>query len=542
MPFIEKQTQFKTLGRGEFSGVVTSQGMLQFTSAQHVDQVTRAIDDLEGELEAYLHATHGQSYPNLARYLAVYDPQGPFKGINPVNGGPLPSLSGSELEKLDDDPIKYLFEEAFAHHSLRRYLIDQEYALLEAETFDGAGNDPDDHFIPDDVLRLLLNKNMEWKVENVVIKIVSATAILQVDDPATAQLEALRAEFAPPLTYTEIPDLPNPGICFANPQVATSPNVTVIDFMEPQAPQACAAGFTRAISSTFPTQVTFTNTSSGNFTSLEWNFGDGNVSTTSSPTHTYAQNGSYLVTLTLYDGVNICDAFSDQVVISSNCTADFSAVPASSNNLQISFSDYSYSTTGSVTSWLWDFGDGNTNSATNPIHTYSASGSYTACLTISTSDNCVEQYCDNIAVQSNACCKTNIAVKQGSGSSPVDIGNNRGYKGKLWITSVPFYRRYGSKTKCYRQKNNGNWVPEKADEVATGVAGLIYDYACDVVLHTPNYTRPKYDKKSVSWTGTEVGQRIRTKQEELGATFYIDDNGIIANADTFIVPPPKCSN
>ncbi|MDZ4668210.1 MAG: PKD domain-containing protein [bacterium] len=50
--------------------------------------------------------------------------------------------------------------------------------------------------------------------------------------------------------------------------------------------------------------VTFTNTST-NATTYSWNFGDGNNSTSANPTHTYAANGVYNVTLTATSGACI---------------------------------------------------------------------------------------------------------------------------------------------------------------------------------------------------------------------------------------------
>jgi serine protease AprX len=60
--------------------------------------------------------------------------------------------------------------------------------------------------------------------------------------------------------------------------------------------------------------------------------------------------------------------------------ADFAASPAFGNApLKVSFSDMS---TGVPASWLWDFGDGNTSTDQNPIHTYSTAGKYTVGLTV----------------------------------------------------------------------------------------------------------------------------------------------------------------
>ncbi len=61
--------------------------------------------------------------------------------------------------------------------------------------------------------------------------------------------------------------------------------------------------------------TTFTNTSS-NATSYEWNFGDGNTSTTASPVHNYAASGSYNVKLKAFSsGVTSCV---DSVIIPVN--------------------------------------------------------------------------------------------------------------------------------------------------------------------------------------------------------------------------------
>ncbi|MCF8371808.1 MAG: PKD domain-containing protein [Bacteroidales bacterium] len=51
-------------------------------------------------------------------------------------------------------------------------------------------------------------------------------------------------------------------------------------------------------------------------------------------------------------------------------------------NTTVQFTDLS---TGIVTNWFWDFGDGNTNTGQNPIHTYTANGIYTVSLTVSNS-------------------------------------------------------------------------------------------------------------------------------------------------------------
>ena len=59
---------------------------------------------------------------------------------------------------------------------------------------------------------------------------------------------------------------------------------------------------------------------------------------------------------------------------------DFAATPTTGNQpLMVSFTDQS---TGTVTSWLWNFGDGNTSNQENPTHTYASAGLFTVALTV----------------------------------------------------------------------------------------------------------------------------------------------------------------
>ncbi|HIH93808.1 TPA: PKD domain-containing protein [Methanosarcina acetivorans] len=60
--------------------------------------------------------------------------------------------------------------------------------------------------------------------------------------------------------------------------------------------------------------------------------------------------------------------------------ADFNAAPLSGNSpLTVNFTDDS---TGSPTSWFWDFGDGTNSTEQNPSYTYTSAGNYTVNLTV----------------------------------------------------------------------------------------------------------------------------------------------------------------
>ncbi|HPS88798.1 MAG TPA: PKD domain-containing protein, partial [Methanosarcina vacuolata] len=133
-----------------------------------------------------------------------------------------------------------------------------------------------------------------------------------------------------------------------------------------------------------PFKVSFTDQSTGSPTSWKWVFGDGNNSTEMNPVHTYNKSGLYSVTLTASNanGDNTL-VKTGYIAVSNSLVAAFSASPTSGPvPFNVSFTDNS---TGSPASWKWAFGDGNTSTEKNPVHTYNKTGGYTVSLTVDNS-------------------------------------------------------------------------------------------------------------------------------------------------------------
>ena len=64
--------------------------------------------------------------------------------------------------------------------------------------------------------------------------------------------------------------------------------------------------------------VDFENQSKGEFTNVEWTFGDGHTTVDANGTHTYAKDGEYYFTVTVYNAENGCvDFFADKHIVSS---------------------------------------------------------------------------------------------------------------------------------------------------------------------------------------------------------------------------------
>jgi PKD repeat protein len=145
-----------------------------------------------------------------------------------------------------------------------------------------------------------------------------------------------------------------------------------------------AAFTTDKVSGTAPLTVVFTNRSSGNITGYSWDFGDGNTSTQTSPTHTFNTVGTFNVILEAR-GQGGVSRVVRQITVSNPQVAapvaDFTANPASGTTpLTVAFTN---ATTGQVTQYLWDFnGDGITDSVEiSPTHVYDIAGNFTVNLT-----------------------------------------------------------------------------------------------------------------------------------------------------------------
>jgi PKD repeat protein len=148
----------------------------------------------------------------------------------------------------------------------------------------------------------------------------------------------------------------------------------------PSPPQAAFSG--NPTSGQIPLAVAFSDTSTGTVTSRSWDFGDGVTSTEKNPTHTYNTTGTYSVSLSVTGPAGTDKATKINYII---VTAPAPQAAFSGNRtngpapLTVAFSDAS---TGAITSRSWNFGDGEISTDRNPIHTFTAPGTYTVSLTL----------------------------------------------------------------------------------------------------------------------------------------------------------------
>lgn len=136
--------------------------------------------------------------------------------------------------------------------------------------------------------------------------------------------------------------------------------------------------------------VTFSGAKStdadGKIASYSWNFGDGNEGEGVKVTHAYKRPGSYLVTLTVDDGSKVNNSVIDttvQIKVNHPPTSDAGVDQIACPNVPVKFDGAgSYDIDGKLTSFKWDFGDGDTGEGRAINHTYSKSGTFRVRLTV----------------------------------------------------------------------------------------------------------------------------------------------------------------
>ncbi|MFN2110749.1 MAG: PKD domain-containing protein, partial [Anaerolineae bacterium] len=144
-------------------------------------------------------------------------------------------------------------------------------------------------------------------------------------------------------------------------------------------PSAPVAAFATSSPDWLGETTMFTNTSTGADLTYAWDFGDGVTSTLASPTHTYTTYGAYTVTLTVHN-LNGTDVATDIVDIL--LPAPVANFVSSSPDFIGETTHFTNTTTGTATTYQWNFGDQSpVVTDTYPTHTYAAVGAYTVVLT-----------------------------------------------------------------------------------------------------------------------------------------------------------------
>jgi len=140
-----------------------------------------------------------------------------------------------------------------------------------------------------------------------------------------------------------------------------------------------------------PLFVRFTQQSKNNPTGYYWDLGNGLTSTIAEPSTTYTIPGVYTVKLIAKNS-----AGTDSLIKTNYIVVNPSPVVKFTTNdtvgcfpLASRFTDLSYISSGTISKWSWDFGDGFLSSQQNPTHVYRLDNVFNVTLSVTSQKGCV---------------------------------------------------------------------------------------------------------------------------------------------------------
>ncbi len=141
------------------------------------------------------------------------------------------------------------------------------------------------------------------------------------------------------------------------------------------------------------TSMNFMNNStisSGNIAGDTWIFGDGFSYNSYNTSRTFLDTGLISVTLVIHSDKGCLDTISQAIKINSIPEVHINSdMTNGCSPLLVNFSDSSIVTNGTITSWAWNFGDGNTsNSQHSSYHIYKDPGIYSVSLWVYSDNGC----------------------------------------------------------------------------------------------------------------------------------------------------------
>jgi len=249
-----------------------------------------------------------------------------------------------------------------------------------------------------------------------------------------------------------------------------------------------------------PLEVSFDASASydpdGNITSYEWDFGDGNSGSGITTTHTYQESGVFTAKLAVTDNDEQSASDTQEIKVGTPPVALFEASPMSGNSpLKVEFdASYSYDPDGNITSYEWDFGDGNTGSGITTTHTYQNEGTYTAKLTVTDNDDHSASDSQEITVRGTGGTLpvASFVVSPTEGAPPLDVsfdasasydpdGNITSYEWDFGdgnngsgITTIHTYQTSGVFTAKLTVTDNDDQSASSSQEITvTGTGGTL---------------------------------------------------------------------
>jgi gliding motility-associated-like protein len=124
----------------------------------------------------------------------------------------------------------------------------------------------------------------------------------------------------------------------------------------------------------------------GSITQWQWNIG-GSILNAQDTSFIFSASGTYPASLTTTSSLGCSFTKTKQIVVNPTPVAAFSSIP-SCKGYQVLFTDLSTINQGNISSWQWDFGNGNSSIVQNPQNMYPSAGTYNVNLKVKSNTGC----------------------------------------------------------------------------------------------------------------------------------------------------------
>lgn len=172
--------------------------------------------------------------------------------------------------------------------------------------------------------------------------------------------------------------------------------------------------------------ISFSNASTYSLSAINawaWNFGDGGTSTQQNPSYTYTASGTYSITLqsTAADGCK--GIITKTVSINAKPVVQFTTTILSACATKtIGFNSTSTAPAGST--YLWNFGDGNSSTSQNPIYAYATTGTYSVKLVVKAPGGCADSLTKTSYITINSTPVSNFSLSTTCVFTNINFINN----------------------------------------------------------------------------------------------------------------------
>lgn len=138
--------------------------------------------------------------------------------------------------------------------------------------------------------------------------------------------------------------------------------------------------------------------SPGTISNWNWTFGDSNSGTGSTTSHLYATPGSYNVTLIINSSNSCADTIMHPVTLFNNPVASYTYADVCLGDSMYFNNTSTVNSPDSISTYLWNLGNGTTLNNEHPVFKYAAHNSYNVILITTTTNGCTDAAAHTVKV------------------------------------------------------------------------------------------------------------------------------------------------